>query len=84
MCSDSRPILAMVLILSGCKMVHLSNLVVGSFAVVLAGVTAVMIVRGSRQLASAPAAGRFASCGRGRPGHQRSHHLWQGSARRPD
>ena len=50
-----RPILAMVLILSGCKMLHLSNLVVGGLAVILAGVAAVMIVRGSRQLVSAPA-----------------------------
>ncbi len=50
-----RPILAMVLILSGSKMLRLSNIVVGSLAVVLAGVTAVMIVRGSRQLVAAPA-----------------------------
>jgi uncharacterized membrane protein YfcA len=58
-----RPILAMVLILSGCKMLHLSNIVVGSLAVVLAVVAAVMIARGSRRAESPSTSER--STGRG-------------------
>ncbi|HEY5155366.1 MAG TPA: sulfite exporter TauE/SafE family protein, partial [Acidimicrobiales bacterium] len=43
-----RPILAMVLILSGLKMLHVSTPVVGAVAVVLSVATVVMIVRGGR------------------------------------
>ena len=43
-----RPILAMVLILSGLKMLDVSTAVVGAVALVLAVVTAVMAVRGAR------------------------------------
>ncbi len=43
-----RPILAMVLILSGLKMLHVSTAVVGALGVVLAAAAAVMIVRGGR------------------------------------
>ena len=43
-----RPILAMVLILSGLKMLKVPTLVVGVLAVVLAGVAVVMIMRGGR------------------------------------
>jgi uncharacterized protein len=44
-----RPILALVLILSGLKMLHVSNAVVGSTAVVLAAGAVYMIVRGGRR-----------------------------------
>ncbi len=43
-----RPILAMVLILSGLKMLNVSTPIVGGLAVFLATVTAVMVVRGSK------------------------------------
>ena len=43
-----RPILAMVLILSGLKMLKVPNVVVGAVAVVLSVATVVMIVRGGR------------------------------------
>ncbi len=43
-----RPILAMVLILSGLKMLHVSNVVVGMVAVVLSVAAVVMIVRGGQ------------------------------------
>ena len=48
-----RPILAMVLILSGLKMLKVPNLVVGLIAVVLAAAAVVMIVRGGRERAGA-------------------------------
>ena len=44
-----RPILALVLILSGLKMLHVANAVVGAVGLVLAGAAVVMIVRGGRQ-----------------------------------
>jgi uncharacterized protein len=47
-----RPILAMVLILSGLKMLKVPNVVVGVVAVVLAIVAGVMIVRGGRERAA--------------------------------
>jgi len=50
-----RPILAMVLILSGLKMLHVSTPVVGAVALVLAVAATVMIVRGGRALAPAEA-----------------------------
>jgi len=44
-----RPILALVLILSGLKMLHVSNAVVGAVGLVLAVAAVVMIVRGGRK-----------------------------------